>query len=272
MEYNSRKDSVNIFKDVPLSYSDNPYILKWWTDKHDKILEESIRKNQWVYDEELTPNIINNTPSKYLETWKHKDPVCHRYAWYNVLWYFALSRAIRLNLTDLIREPIWKICPICSMEFVEDSLGYNEVRRLGLNQIDICGPCISERIRFDGHRRAKKKEILEYIRNLTELLGRVPPQDFGTGVHDFRHRFQLRTKRPYIHRWRNLQTIHIIEIIYRLARFLLAPDLPFVDCLFGDIGRAIPAIRRGLAQDICHPGHGPARFQIDRLPVAQPDR
>jgi|CXWL01.1.fsa_nt_gi hypothetical protein len=93
--------------------ADNEFILRWWTPLHDQIMREEIRLHQepWVWS--ISKRIEQETAPEVLESWRADDPLCSRYAWYNILMNFAAARAHRLGLTkdqevviELAREPI----------------------------------------------------------------------------------------------------------------------------------------------------------------------
>ena len=82
--------------------------------------------------------------------------------------YFAGARAKKLGLTKRIRKPKWKICPLCNQRFVEDSLPNPLIRRFGIDGLDFCSPCLSERVfQGTGKDSLSKEEILKYLRDLT---------------------------------------------------------------------------------------------------------
>lgn len=165
------------------SYSLNPYILKWWTDSHDELLVRKIKEEQWSWSWKITDDILAITPKDVIDRWRNTDPICRKYAWYNVLMYFAKSHAERKGYTRSIRKPVWKLCPLCSNRFVEDSLPAPLVERLGINGLDFCSPCLSEAL-FQGSDTLTRHEITEYIRDLSEFLQRIPPQGYGAGKDD----------------------------------------------------------------------------------------
>ena len=168
-------------------YCANPHILKWWSDLHDQLLCKQIDEKQWAWGSSIADKIVAITAPETIEAWKAEDPVCLQYAWYNVLMYFAESRAENLRLTNAIRRPEWKQCPLCGQAFVEDSLPVPLVERLGINQLDFCAPCLSGTVfQNTGSDAASKEQIRSYLRDLADLLKRVPPQDFGVGMHDLR--------------------------------------------------------------------------------------
>jgi hypothetical protein len=108
-------------------------ILKWWSPAHDNLLATSISQEQWVWPWDIERKLVAITPPEIIEQWRMQDPICSQYAWYNVLMYFAISRADRLGLSKNIRTAEWRVCPLCDQKFVEDSLPVPLVRRLGVD-------------------------------------------------------------------------------------------------------------------------------------------
>ena len=166
---------------------ENPLILKWWSPVHDHLLSERISKEQWGWPLTIVRKIEEITPSETLDQWVQEDPRCAQNVWYNVLMYFAVSRAQKLGLTAAIRKAEWKLCPLCDQKFVEDSLAWSLVKRLGINQLDFCAPCLTETIlRNSGDKMLSKEEIKDYLKKLSETLKRAPTQGFGEGMDDLR--------------------------------------------------------------------------------------
>jgi hypothetical protein len=167
------------------SYCVNPHILKWWSSTHDQLLPIAIREKQWIWAATITNKIVAITPNNVIENWKRDDPLCSKYAWYNVLMNFAASRAAKLGFINEIRKPTWKTCPLCNERFVEDSLPIPFIERLGLDHLDFCAPCLTSRIfRGASNDSASREEVLIYLRDLANQLKQVPSQDFGSGMYD----------------------------------------------------------------------------------------
>ncbi len=102
--------------------------------------------------------------------------------------YFARSRAEKLALTDAIRKPAWRRCPLCGEAFVEDSLPVPLIERLGIDQLDFCSPCLSSAL-FQNEATddsASQEQIKAYLQDLADVLGRIPSQNFGEGKYDLR--------------------------------------------------------------------------------------
>jgi hypothetical protein len=68
-------------------------------------------------------------------------------------------------------------CPACEEEFHETST--REIY-LGADQLDIRKPCLDAAMYRGESDDFTKEETLQYLRDLTEILGKVPPGDFGS--------------------------------------------------------------------------------------------
>jgi hypothetical protein len=166
-------------------YAQNPHILKWWTPLHDEILAAQIAHKHWIWYCSITDEIVEATQSLELDTWKDADPLCLQYAWYNVLMYFAASRAEQIGLTKAIRQPKWTTCLLCQQRFIESSLPAPLIDRLGIDNLDFCAPCLRDTvIQGSGNSSASKEDICKYLQELAVLLGHVPTQNFGEGATD----------------------------------------------------------------------------------------
>lgn len=167
-------------------YARNKHILRWWTKKHDELLKDQISQMHWVWYWDITEIIAQSTQEVVIAHWKENDPKCKTYAWYNVLMYFAIARAQQLGFTRRIRKPKWKVCPLCEHRFREDSLPYPLIERFGIDRLDFCSPCLRDTVlQSSGNQNASKEQIKDYLKNLAEVLQRVPTQNFGEGKNDF---------------------------------------------------------------------------------------
>lgn len=202
-----RYKPYTLLRDFDPQYCENKYILKWWTDKHDKLLLKLIKKHLWYWHFFATKEIIKITPDKIIESWREEDQLCHQFAWYNILTNFAGSRAEKIGLTNSIREPTMIKCPLCQKPFLENSLPTDLVQRLGANQIDVCGNCFRSVVNFQGKegRSISKNDVISYIQDLTIVIERIPPKNFGEGYNDF---LDLSTK----------SRIEVFEILKRKVR------------------------------------------------------
>jgi len=173
--------------EVNPQYAENRHILKWWTPDHDALLARLIAEKQWVWFWYATEGIVTLTHAKQIDDWKRNDPLCQRYAWYNVLMYFAAARAQQIGLTRNIRRPRWKRCLLCKHKFVENSLPLPLIERLGIDKLDFCAPCLRGAVlQGSGNDTAPRTTVLKYLKKLSDIIGRVPPQNFGEGTADLR--------------------------------------------------------------------------------------
>ncbi|HRJ57849.1 MAG TPA: hypothetical protein PLV64_16275 [Anaerolineales bacterium] len=178
------KPAYGLFKIEP-DYAKNPHILKWWNLSLDELLATQISKWQWVWYWTITDEIIKITPPSTIEDWIKSDPLCSKYSWHNILMNFSSARAEQLGLTKSIRKPQKKKCPLCSNDFIEDSLPMPIIERLGIDRLDFCSPCLKDLIfQGSGKNTVSQKKIIKYIQDLVTLIGRVPPQNFGERVGD----------------------------------------------------------------------------------------
>ena len=167
------------------SYCKNPHILKWWNKSHDELIAKLIEEKQWNWYWDITNEILALTPPETIKSWKSRDPLCKKYAWYNILMYFAISRAHSLGLTNRIRKAKWKICPLCGQRFLESSLPAPLVDKLGgIERIDFCSPCLSV-LYNEGNDNVTKQQAISHFQDLANILQRVPNYDFGKGKSDF---------------------------------------------------------------------------------------
>lgn len=162
----------------------NPHILAWWTGEHDRLVARLIERERWLWDWSATQEVVAITPEDALAHWKATDPKVHReggrddeferegYAWYNVIMYFAKSRAETLGLTDAIRPAGWKTCPICAHRFREDSLWVPVALVYGVANVTHCSPCLEEAVHGEGDREAPAEEVLSFARDLSAILNR----------------------------------------------------------------------------------------------------
>lgn len=169
------------------NYAKNRHILEWWTSAHDKLLADQISKDQWIWYWGITDRIVGITPGETIESWKKKDPVCSKYAWYNVLMYFAAARAEQLGYTDNIRHPQLKICGVCQKEFSEGSIPASVIKHLGIDRIDVCLECVNGFGQNSGSDAISREGIIKYVQGLTNALQSIPSQNFGETLSSLTH-------------------------------------------------------------------------------------
>lgn len=160
----------------------NRNIDKWWSQEHNDLIVQLIDKYQWNWWCEISEEVERITPESVMSSLRQE------YAWYNKVTKYAKTRAEELGLVRNIRKPQRKLCPLCQQLFTEDSLPFPFVKRLGIERLDFCSPCLKEsvwpEIAKSENDIASRDEILEYIRLLTVILEKIPPQNFGGGMDD----------------------------------------------------------------------------------------
>jgi hypothetical protein len=174
-------ESISYYShDVPLDYANNKFILKWWNETLDESIDELIDKYQWGWSGEVLNIIKKNIDEDTLDAYREEDPLCKLYAWYNIIWNFSIARAMRLGLVAKIRKPLIKKCKLCDSSFVEDSLPFPMLKRLGTNNLDYCKDCLIDIIYPNtGRNNLSKQQIIEYIQKLTSIIKIIPTQGYG---------------------------------------------------------------------------------------------
>jgi len=159
----------------------NKNISKWWTTYHDKLIEDLIEKYQWHWYWYFPDEAIKVIPREIA------DSLDKQWTWdFNKVMHFALNRSKELGLIKYIRKPKWKDCPLCNEKFVEDSLPAPLTERLGMENLDFCALCLRDTMLRDcGNNETTKENIISYLRELTDIIQRVPPQGYGEGIDDF---------------------------------------------------------------------------------------
>jgi hypothetical protein len=165
---------------VELRYARNPHILKWWNSTLDDMLAIQISRWHWMWYWGIKDEIVKFIAPETIEAWKKSDPRCSRYAWYNVLMYFAMARAKQLGLTKSIRAPERKVCPLCNYSFIENSLPMPLVERLGIDRLDFCAPCLRDTVLPGaGNNITSEQDIIKYLQDFADILGCIPSPHFG---------------------------------------------------------------------------------------------
>jgi hypothetical protein len=169
----------------------NANILKWWGEEHDNLIKLTIDEWQWYWYWEIPETIISYTGEGRIASFMSTDNL------ENKIMYFAITRAQNLGLVNLIREPKWEVCPLCQNEFVENSLPLPLIKRLGIDRIEFCSPCLKDAVlQNTGSHNKSKVEVLEYLKDLVRVLQRIPHQGYGEGMNDliglnYQERFDL---------------------------------------------------------------------------------
>ena len=143
-------------------------------EEHDGLILELIKQWHWHWSWEVLEAIVLITPEETINELKNIP------AWYNRIINHATARAKEQGFLEFIREPEWKTCPLCQKLFIENSLPHPLTKRLGgMENINFCSPCLRDILLCSGNERVTKEEIIKYIRELTEILQQIPPQNFG---------------------------------------------------------------------------------------------
>lgn len=217
------RDASAYFNHPPPRWSPAfPRIREWWKASHDGILARQIDKEQWSWSPDYR-ELVKNTPSGVIEKFKAQKDDPH--VWYNVIVSFARWRAVELGLHKTVKVwPVWRKCAVCGRFFHESSA---RVEKLGLNQIDVCTPCLKPWV-FGKSSSMSKEDVIEYLRTLSQLIERVPESDFG--------------KRRDI--LLGLSTPARVAVLRLLAK---RPSLEAVEGLFGSWFNAL--VESGVLQD-----------------------
>lgn len=182
--------------DVPTEWANNPHVLRWWTPGHDELLRRAIKTRGFSWPWKIKDEIVDATSPAAIEEWRRLDPLCRQYAWYNVLMYYAISRAKVTGLLELMGKVETRECPFCGKSFREDSLPGPLVDRLGIDNLHWCAPCLTPLVlQHTGDATSSKDDVRAYLRRLSEVIQRVPPQGFGERAGDLHalSRVQLAT-------------------------------------------------------------------------------
>lgn len=169
--------------------ANNPHILSWWISAHDDLIKEAMNRWEWYWHFYVKDEVLARTDPATIERWIKEDPACQRGigkgAWYNVLQYFAYARAEKIGLSKLVRPGKWKTCPLCNVRFLESSLPEPLARRMGVQRLDYCAPCLATRIlQSTGNDQLSPEEVKSYLHQLSSILESIPHQGFGEGEDD----------------------------------------------------------------------------------------
>lgn len=159
----------------------NRNISRWWASEHDELIVRLIDKWQWDWYWEVAEAIGTMNLNEEITSFLATDNS------YNKVMRYAITRAKNLGLDERIREPEWKVCPLCGEKFIESSLPHPLIKRFGIGGLNFCSPCLKEAVLAPGDHTASKEKVTTYIANLTHVLQQIPYQDFGRGIGDFCH-------------------------------------------------------------------------------------
>lgn len=166
----------------PIHFADNDWILTWWLPDYDDALRRLAERRSWAWQEELGGLLRSIVPENVLEAWVTSDPLCQKFAWYNVLQNFAIARAKQQGFAP--RKPRTKTCAACSTEFRETEVPLEFVERVGVENVDFCYDCLKLAFSPHGSDDATAAEIAAVVRNLADALGRAPTEEDLKGKAD----------------------------------------------------------------------------------------
>ncbi len=220
-KYRQRDESLYTEPPINEEYANNPHILSWWTDTHDLVILTRIKRYRWLWhkgiaDRSVSDDLLDITPDATINHWRDTDPLCRGRTIKSVLTDFARARARDAGLISHLKSAGWTTCRLCGESFIEDSLPLPLIRRISINRIVFCSPCLTD-IYFNdvsvrGTHDISHEDTLSYVQELAATLGYVPPRDFGTTPEDTASLtteqqvaiFDLLQRRPSIQRVREL--------------------------------------------------------------------
>jgi len=220
-KYRQRDESLYTEPPINEEYANNPHIMPWWTDTHDLVILARIKRYRWLWhkgiaDRSVSDDLLDITPDAIINHWRDTDPLCRGRTIKSVLTDFARTRARDAGLISYLKPAEWTTCRLCGEPFIEDSLPLPLIRRIGINQIVFCSPCLTDiyfnEVSVRGTHDISHEDVLSYVQELASLLDYVPPRDFGTTPEDTasltteqqRAIFELLQRRPSIQRVREL--------------------------------------------------------------------
>jgi hypothetical protein len=154
----------------------------WWKDHHDALIMAQVATEQWHWHsshERFTASVSSYDMEKYetIAADQRREGIGYYGVFPNGIGAYIHKRALELGAHKLVSLlPEWRICPICANEFHETS---TRAKYLGWNQLDICQPCLDESLHRGETDDLSRDEIAQYLRDLAELLERIPPLNFG---------------------------------------------------------------------------------------------
>jgi hypothetical protein len=167
------------YPDPPNQYANNRHILSWWGPEHDALLKGLIDEHAWAWHSNLTADMIASVDPSGYEQWTKTDPLCERYASYNVILNFAVARANAIGLTDALPKPVVRKCAGCGHKFRSNSLPGN-ISPHGDRKF--CAACLYKAFVADGDHLATRDGVSAWIVEMVEALQRIPTQGIITSA------------------------------------------------------------------------------------------
>jgi hypothetical protein len=154
-------------------------IFQWWTAAHDDLLRAEIERSGWAWSTP-TKELARITEKHILDEFKATHPKCvGGQPWYNVLNLFAVARVEEGGLLADIEKPRWVSCILCGRLLHQSNSHFLRSRDLAF----FCRPCMNEGWGADAE--STRESALIYLRDLAEVIERVPHARFGDKTADY---------------------------------------------------------------------------------------
>jgi hypothetical protein len=162
----------------PREWASNPHIVTWWSAEHDALLKGLISDHGWAWEAFIDPSAIRDVNPGAYELWLQTDPLCEEYADYNLIRNFAIARSAVAGLDRELPESGVRECAACHNTF--DTAGVR-ADLLVLGGEELCGACIYKAFIAEGDQLASAEEVAVWIREIVEVLKRIPSQAIVAG-------------------------------------------------------------------------------------------
>ena len=160
-------------------YAENKHIKRWWSSTQDDVIRQLIEEFDWGWHQEALSPLLESIDRSELEHWRKSDPLCERYAYYNVLLNFAAARALTHGFEESLVVPAPRACAVCKETFDERSVKAKWRSQLGS---DVCAVCLTRALVLDGIPNSSKEDALTFVKHFVDTLERIPPQQLPDPV------------------------------------------------------------------------------------------
>lgn len=171
----------------------DPHVLAWWEERHTHEVREAITDFQWKWKFVVEDYVARVLTDSEIDAWSKSDPrlaavsndpIYDRQRSENVkgiVRRFSWAYGHVHGLTDAIRPSELKSCARCGLSFAEHACPNNYIQRLGVDQIDICNPCLTSALQFGAGQRddANAQEVADFARDICHAVGRIVSQRVG---------------------------------------------------------------------------------------------
>jgi hypothetical protein len=237
MKTDSKLDS-KYHTDIDPSWSTNKFILNWWKDEFDEYLVSLVDKYHWLWEGYFNLDyILTKIDNNIIKYWQSSDPLCQKYAWYNILCGFCRSRLFCKGILKRIRKAEVFNCALCKEDFIETSIWYSRAKRMTIEQLDFCDQCASLFMFGDLARKltakessalidfsfkqptdlkliaALKNDSSDYLSKLFQSINRIPMNNFGKNFQDY-HGISTKNRLAIYHLFLNRPPHKVIVQIY----------------------------------------------------------